>query len=169
MLGFYALYGTWRLRLQLVGENVPVVDVIVTACGESLDVVQDTILAALSIDYPQQKFRVIVADDGRSLELKSWIAESGRSNLYYTCRTTREGFKGGNLNHAVKESELLPGKPAEFIASLDADMIAEKRWLRSILPHLILDKRLGLVCPTQVVHFTSVSLQTSIRILTYLA
>lgn len=129
---------------------MPAVDVLVTVCGESLDILQDTILAALSIDYPQEKFRVIVTDDGNSAELKSWIALLGRPNLYYTCRAHRIGFKAGNLNHAVKLSESLPGKPTEFIASIDADMIVEKQWLRSLLPHLIRDKRLGIVCPPQV-------------------
>ena len=37
-----------------------------------------------------------------------------------------------------------------YLASLDADMIPDKGWLRAIVPHLILEDNLALACPTQV-------------------
>lgn len=137
-----------RPRLQLSGDNVPAVDILVTSCNEAIEVIQDTLLAALAIDYPQSMYRVIVADDGSSSELEAWVNQ--RPNLHYTSRTIKSGFKAGNLNHAVEQTESLPGGPSDFIAALDADMIVEKRWLRSIVAHIVLDDNLGLVCPSQV-------------------
>jgi cellulose synthase/poly-beta-1,6-N-acetylglucosamine synthase-like glycosyltransferase len=131
---------------------VPFIDVVIPCCKESIDVLQDTIMAAVALDYPETRFRVIVTDDGGSIQLKSWIAELGERRLYYTARDEngRAGFKAGNLNHAVQFIEHQLGNPAEFIASLDADMIPEKNWLRAIAAHMVLDPKLGVVCPSQV-------------------
>lgn len=109
-------------------------------------------MAAIALDYPKDRFRVIVTDDGGSTELMSWITELGQCNLYYTARSEngRAGFKAGNLNHAVQFIQHQLGEPAEFIASLDADMIPERNWLRAITAHMVLDPELGVVCPSQV-------------------
>ncbi|KAK5118772.1 hypothetical protein LTR85_007978 [Meristemomyces frigidus] len=37
----------------------------------------------------------------------------------------------------------------EYVAGLDADMIPEPQWLRAMLPHLIIDPKMGLACPPQ--------------------
>lgn len=39
---------------------------------------------------------------------------------------------------------------SEYVAGLDADMIAEPHWLRTILPHLIEDPKVAMACPPQV-------------------
>ncbi|KAH6645525.1 nucleotide-diphospho-sugar transferase [Truncatella angustata] len=144
-------WGKFRPRLRLVGTDVPHVDVVIPCCKESIDVLQDTIMAAIALEYPEDRFRVIVADDGGSTQLESWITELGQCNLYYTARNEngRTGFKAGNLNHAVQFIEHQLGQPAEFIASLDADMIPERNWLRAITAHMVLDPKLGVVCPSQ--------------------
>jgi cellulose synthase/poly-beta-1,6-N-acetylglucosamine synthase-like glycosyltransferase len=101
--------------------------VIITTCNEPLDVVQDTIRAALSLDYLSHRYRVIVSDDGEDERLRSWVHGLARPNaslkdgadIFYTsrCKTSRVDFKAGNLNHAVMLSEASGG--AEFIAGLD--------------------------------------------------
>jgi cellulose synthase/poly-beta-1,6-N-acetylglucosamine synthase-like glycosyltransferase len=152
MISLKTLMARHRPRLQLSGDRVPSVDILVTSCNEPIDVIQDTVLAVLAIDYPQSMYRVIVADDGSSSELEAWIKQLNRPNLYYTSRSIKTGFKAGNLNHAVEETKALPGGPSDFVAAIDADMIVEKRWLRSVVAHLALDGNLGLVCPSQVSH-----------------
>jgi cellulose synthase/poly-beta-1,6-N-acetylglucosamine synthase-like glycosyltransferase len=145
--------GKWRGRFRLVSDQVPRIDVVIPCCREPLDVLQDTVLASLALDYPEHLFRVIVSDDGGSEALRAWCNGLGRHNLFYTARvkTGAAGFKAGNLNHAVRFIELdLKGKPAEFIASLDADMIPEKSWLRAVMPHILMDPRLGMAVATQV-------------------
>jgi cellulose synthase/poly-beta-1,6-N-acetylglucosamine synthase-like glycosyltransferase len=145
------MFGKWRKKLQIIGDDVPSVDVIVPCCKERIDIIQDTILAVIAADYPSNRRRIIVSDDGASPELAAWLIEIGIPNLYYTARKKNgpEGYKAGNLNHAVNFSRSLPGGSAKYIAGLDADMVVEKRWLRSVMAHLLLDPEVGVVCPTQ--------------------
>jgi cellulose synthase/poly-beta-1,6-N-acetylglucosamine synthase-like glycosyltransferase len=150
LVKFGIFFAENRKRLRLIGENVPFVDIIITTCKEDIGVVQDTILAALAIDYPKDKYRVVLSDDGACQELRSWVLELDQPRLFYTNRTSRGGFKAGNLNHAVEFLESLPGGVATFIAALDADMIVEKHWLRSVAAHIVLDRSIALVCPSQV-------------------
>lgn len=109
-------------------------------------------MGAVALDYPEDRFRVIVTDDGGSKQLESWIAELGQRNLYYTARqaNNRTGYKAGNLNHAIQFIERQLGEPSELIASLDADMIPEKNWLRAVAAHMVLDPKMGVICPAQV-------------------
>lgn len=147
-----AISPVWRPRYRLEGDHVPRIDVIITCCNESLDIIQDTVLGALAVDYPKDSFRIILTDDGASPAVREWAAGLKQTNLYYTARVKQGtgGYKAGNLNHAVGFIEALPGSPADFIAGLDADMIPEKKWLRAVIPHLLLDSKMGVATPTQV-------------------
>lgn len=146
----YNSIGKWRPKLRLLGDNVPSVDVIVAVCNERIDIVQDTVRAALNADYPKNRFRVIVADDGRSQKLEAWILQLAvdTPNLHYTARAKNGGkldYKAGNLNHAMRFAETLPGGAAKFVAGLDADMIPERRWLRAVAAHIVRDSEMGMV------------------------
>lgn len=148
-----------RRRIRLFGDNVPSVDVMITACNEPLDVVQDTIRAALALDYPSHRYRVIISDDGADERLRKWTQELVRAchkthvPLYYTSRQKQgpAGYKAGNLNHAIRHADFLPQGTAEFVAGLDADMIPARHWLRTVAAHMVQDPYLGVVCPPQ--HF----------------
>lgn len=115
----------------------------------------DTTRAACAVDYPQDRFRVIVCDDGADPELKDAIdnLSSVYSNLYYHARVKVKGkphhFKAGNLIGATELVTTLGTGTGEYIAALDADMIPETDWLRTIVAHMIVDPRMGLVCPPQ--------------------
>jgi cellulose synthase/poly-beta-1,6-N-acetylglucosamine synthase-like glycosyltransferase len=144
-----------RPKLRLVGNDVPTVDVFITCCGEDDDLVLDTVRAACDLDYPQDRYRVLILDDGKSDHLKT-VAEDLREtfpNIYYIRRPKFPGvphhFKAGNLNNGLDTVHTLPGGAGEYMAALDADMIPEQCWLRAILPHLIMDEKMGLACPPQ--------------------
>ena len=148
-----------RPQLRLVGAGVPTVDVLITCAGEDTDVVLDTVRAACVQDYPAGKFRVIVTDDrprGTLRQDVEALASTTYPHLYYRTRTDEEGprlhAKAGNLNFAVaKLDNLEPTRGAgEYIAALDADMIAQPHWLRAVLPHLVQDNSMALACPPQV-------------------
>lgn len=147
-----ALFSSRHPRICLLGDSVPSVDVFVTVCDEKLDVIRDTVMGALNIDYPAERFRVIVTDDGASTKLWAWVNElmADHPNLYYHARAQKGGWKAGNLNCAIKYTEGLPGGPAQCVAGLDADMIPMRRWLRSVTAHLMRNSKMGMVCPTQV-------------------
>lgn len=146
-----------RPKLRLIGDNVPSVDVVITCCGEDDDLVLDTAKAACNIDYPRERFRVLVCDDGKSKLLQEMVETTAFTqfdNLYYRSRPKYPGvphhFKAGNLNDALEETQRLPGGGANFLAALDADMIPMKDWLRALLPHMILDPKCSMACPPQV-------------------
>ncbi|KAL2205248.1 putative glycosyl transferase [Sarocladium strictum] len=149
-----------RPKLRLSGDDVPTVDVFITCCGEDDGVVMDTIRAACAQDYPLDRFKVIVLDDGQSKQLESEVHQLSKHqpNLFYMARPKIPGvphhFKAGNLNYGLEHSHLLPGEPGFYMAALDADMIPESCWLRAILPHLMTDPKVALACPPQLFYNT---------------
>ncbi|KJZ71228.1 hypothetical protein HIM_09371 [Hirsutella minnesotensis 3608] len=149
-----------RQKLRLKGYDVPTVDVFITCCGEDDDLVLDTVRAACDVDYPYDRFRVIVLDDGRSAGLEASVGRLNITfpNLYYMAREKIPGkphhFKAGNLNYGLEQTHLLPGGAGQFMAALDADMIPERDWLRAVLPHLVADPKMALACPPQLFYNT---------------
>ncbi|EOD44885.1 putative glycosyl protein [Neofusicoccum parvum UCRNP2] len=145
--------GSWRPKLRLVGDAVPAVDVAIVCCKEPLDVILDTVKAALNTDYPSHRLRLVVSDDGAQPAVAAGVAalqaQHPSRQLLYTARrkTSGDAHKAGNLNHVLRFLAARPGGAAPFLASLDADMIAERRWLRAQLPHLLRDPRLAFTCP----------------------
>lgn len=148
-----------RPRYYLTGNTAPTVDVFVTCCGEAIDIVLDTVAAVISQDFPPQQLRVFVLDDGHDNNLRDAVAlldkkskHTANPRLHYLSRKVKPGaksyFKAGNLQFGIDESERLGS--SEFLASLDADMIPERDWLRKLVPHLILSGDIGLACPPQV-------------------
>lgn len=127
---FWAMF-IWKRRkrpqLRLISDDLPSIDVLITCCNEGVELVLDTVHASCEIDYPQDRFRVLVLDDGASSELRKAInvLRDRYANLYYRSREKFPGvphhFKAGNLNYGVQETQFLPGGPANFIAALDAD------------------------------------------------
>ena len=144
-----------RPKLRLIGNEVPTVDVFITCCGEEDDLVLDTIRAACDLDYPQDRCRIILLDDGKSDSLKSTLEEWQETvpNIFYIRRPKFPGvphhYKAGNLNYGLDAVHNLPGGASEYMAALDADMIPEQCWLRAILPHMLLEEKMGLACPPQ--------------------
>jgi cellulose synthase/poly-beta-1,6-N-acetylglucosamine synthase-like glycosyltransferase len=84
------------------------VDVLITACNEDLQVVMDTVKAACVLDYPADRYRVFVCDDGASTQLQDAVETHAAQfpHLHYTTRTkgSIEDYKAGNLNHGLKHS-----------------------------------------------------------------
>lgn len=144
---------------RLVGNSAPTIDVFITSCREPNDVIIDTVAAAMAQDYPPQRFRVLLLDDGHDEKLREAIESLSRKSagangpqLRYLSRKVEAGsrsyFKAGNLQFGIEESMRRGG--SEYIASLDSDMIPELDWLRRMIPHLILDNEMALACPPQV-------------------
>jgi cellulose synthase/poly-beta-1,6-N-acetylglucosamine synthase-like glycosyltransferase len=106
------------------------VDVFITCCKEDVDVILDTVRASCSVDYPKDRFRVVVLDDGQDQELKKAVEDLQSvqfSNLYYHARvkTKPHHAKAGNLIGGTDYVTKLEGGAGEYIAALDADMMPE--------------------------------------------
>ena len=148
-----------RPRYRISGQSAPSIDVLVTCCGEPVDVIVDTVTAAAAQDYPSACFRVFVLDDGHDESLRDAIeaiapvfTKRGFAQTIYLSRTVQPGsksyFKAGNLNFGIDETHGLGS--SEYIAGLDADMIVMADWLSKMVPHLILEDKAGLAIPPQV-------------------
>jgi cellulose synthase (UDP-forming) len=110
-----------RLR-AIAPENLPGVDVLIPTYNEPLDVIEKTIVGALSIDYPN--FAVWVLDDGRRSWLKAFCLEKG---VGYITRPDNKHAKAGNINHALTTTS------AEYFAIFDADFVPQRNFLMRTL------------------------------------
>ncbi|CAD0032288.1 unnamed protein product [Aureobasidium pullulans] len=133
-----------RPRLRLIGQSVPRADVIVTTCGEEIDVVMDTVRAACDLDYPADRYRVLIADDAANPDLEMQIAALATKTpvtLLYYARQIKGGMKAGNMNSALNYLHSLGG--AEYCTFCDVDMVFEPEFLRATLPLLVSDDEVG--------------------------
>ncbi|XP_024522432.1 uncharacterized protein LOC9652133 isoform X3 [Selaginella moellendorffii] len=140
----------WRPRqsLSLNWEELPTVDIFLTCCKEPTDVPEDSIQAALAMDYPKDQFRVLVLDDGGDDQLKQYCevlehVEPPSASVRYLRRVKIPGvphnFKCGNLNYGLEHSD------AEFVVMMDADMILHPSFLKTLLPHIVKDPKVSFV------------------------
>ena len=148
-----------RPKYSLIGDKAPSVDILITCCGEDVDVIMDTVAAAHDQDYPADAYRVFVLDDGYDAQVRA-AAEAfnnlprvkARSAVIYLARKATVAkplhFKAGNLRFGIDESKKRGA--SEFVAGLDADMIMSRGWLRCVVPHLVLDPGVAMVNPPQV-------------------
>jgi cellulose synthase (UDP-forming) len=108
-----------EVRMRAVPpERLPSVDVYIPTYNEPLDVVEKSIVGALSLDYPN--LAVWVLDDGRRPWLKEFCAAKG---VGYITRGSNAHAKAGNINHALRQTD------AEFVAIFDADFIPQRDFL----------------------------------------
>ncbi|KAB8226559.1 nucleotide-diphospho-sugar transferase [Aspergillus novoparasiticus] len=114
--------------------------------------VQDTIEAACTLDYPADRYNVYVLDDKSSAQVETLVKTLQRrfKRLYYASRglSLRTHAKAGNLNFGLSQTRRHGA--SQFVAVLDVDMIPEPRWLRALLPHLLQDARAAMANPPQI-------------------
>src|ERR1700744_1501751 len=80
----------------------PAVDVFVPTYFKPLTLVRPTELASLNIDYPPNKMRVFILDDGRRPEFRKFAEECGCG---YISRTDNKHAKAGNINNALVKTK----------------------------------------------------------------
>jgi len=97
-----------REQQLLLGDDVPNVDILITTCNEDAQVVMDSVRAACVLDYPVDRYRVFVCDDGASTQLQNAVKTHAVQfpQLHYTTRTKTsvKDYKAGNLNHGLAHS-----------------------------------------------------------------
>ena len=79
-------------------HELPTVDVFIPTYNEPLDVLERTIVGALSLDYPADKLRVYVLDDQRRDWLKAFCE---RKNAIHVTRSNNAHAKAGNMNNGL--------------------------------------------------------------------
>lgn len=102
-------------------EDWPTVDVFIPTYNESLEIVKHTVFAAMDMDYPADRFRVFILDDGRRPEFRDFAKEAGCG---YMTRSDNLHAKAGNLNAAMKKTD------ADLIAVFDCDHVPTRAFLQ---------------------------------------
>ena len=114
----------------------PTVDVFIPTYNEDLEVVRPTVLAAMAMDWPADKLRVWILDDGRRQAFRDFAEECGAG---YMIRPDNKGAKAGNLNHAMAHTD------GEYIAIFDCDHVPTRAFLQMTLGWMLRDPRLGML------------------------
>ncbi len=134
------------------GSGAPSIAVLVPCCNEPADVVEGTLCAALSLDWP--RLLVYLLDDSRDAarmynlvrRLEAQRQSLGlKSQLRYIRRPKTAGVahhaKAGNINHAL----LKGGVSGDYVLVLDADMVPRRELLLSAMGHFLRDDALPLL------------------------
>ncbi|MEO7741715.1 MAG: UDP-forming cellulose synthase catalytic subunit [Usitatibacter sp.] len=136
----------------------PTVDIFIPTYSESEEMVRLTALAAAQIDYPRDKLRIYILDDGGTLAKRAHAEHGGEAwkrryrlkevaaevGAEYLTRETNRHAKAGNLNHGLNNSK------GELILFLDCDHIPTAEILQRTVGHFVLDPKVFLV---QTPHF----------------
>ena len=114
----------------------PTVDVYIPTYNEDLSIVRATVLGALSIDWPADKLKIYILDDGRREQFRQFAELTG---VGYITRSDNKHAKAGNLNAAMTKTQ------GEFIAIFDCDHIPTRAFLQMTMGFLVADPKLALV------------------------
>lgn len=106
--------------------EAPTVDIYIATYNEPVDIVETTVVAATQLNYPKDRFKVYVCDDGDRPFMRELAQKWG---VGYIRRDDHEGAKAGNLNHAMTQTH------GEFIVTMDADMILKPQFLQRTIGH----------------------------------
>ena len=136
-----ALQTGWPMHRPIVEiagatETWPMVDVYIPTYNESLEIVRNTVFAAQDMDYPADRFRVFILDDGRRPDFRAFARSAGCG---YLTRSDNLHAKAGNLNAAMKKTD------GELIAIFDCDHVPTRAFLQLSVGWFQKDARLALL------------------------
>lgn len=114
----------------------PTVDLMIPTYNEDLSVVKPTVYAALGMDWPKDKLRIHLLDDGRRESFREFAAEAG---VNYIIRPDGRHAKAGNLNHALTKTD------ADLVAIFDCDHVPSRSFLQLTVGWFLQDEKLALV------------------------
>ncbi|WP_293779036.1 UDP-forming cellulose synthase catalytic subunit [uncultured Oxalicibacterium sp.] len=125
ILLFGYIQTAWPLKRPSVAlptdvSTYPTVDIYIPTYNEPLAVVKPTVLAAKGMDWPQDKLRIFLLDDGRRPAFRAFAEEAG---VEYIVRDNNRHAKAGNLNNALKITH------GDFIAIFDCDHLPTRSFL----------------------------------------
>lgn len=159
-LGYFAVFTTiaWLYGLYNIGvvlfswiyrnfvpkpqalllHETPPVAILYTTCN---DFIQKSVESCLHINYPN--YTLYILDDGDDPAIRSKIdayADENPDWVKVVRRENREGYKAGNLNHALEHHVSEP-----YFAVVDADEIVPANFLNKLVPYLLNDPDCGFV------------------------
>ena len=118
----------------------PPVDIIISTYNEPEDILKRTIVGCLNIDYPKDKLKIYMGDDGNRASIRDLCEQYG---INYMIRDNNEHAKAGNINNVLTKAS------GEFVLLLDADMIPKENIISVMLDYFE-DEATGFVQSPQV-------------------
>ncbi len=139
ILGF--IQTSWPLDRPVIEpkgdpETWPTVDIYIPTYNESLEIVRNTVFAAMDLDYPVDRYRIFILDDGKRPAFRAFAKEAGCG---YLTRDNNLHAKAGNLNAAMKKTD------GELIAIFDCDHVPTRAFLQLTVGWFQTDPRLALL------------------------
>jgi cellulose synthase/poly-beta-1,6-N-acetylglucosamine synthase-like glycosyltransferase len=145
MIGGYVYYlKTLKMNLDDPLESYPLVSILIPAHNEE-KVIEQTVMALIALDYPQDKLEIIVINDNSSDRTGEILAEVQRRHPRFNLQViTTDKLTGGKgksnaLNIGYQASK------GELIAVYDADNTPERNALKYLVHTLAKDDSLGAV------------------------
>ncbi|WP_408890703.1 UDP-forming cellulose synthase catalytic subunit [Novacetimonas cocois] len=117
-------------------DEWPTVDIFVPTYNEELSIVRLTVLASLGIDWPPEKVRVHILDDGERPEFEAFAEACGAN---YIARPTHDHAKAGNLNYAIDHTD------GDFILIFDCDHVPTRAFLQLTMGWMVEDPKIALM------------------------
>lgn len=140
----YLFAKKYKLQLKTLDnftkQDIPSVDVLICTYNEPLSLLEKTMAAATNMNYPKDKLKIHICDDGRRENLKSLCS---KYKINYITREDNEGAKAGNINNALKQIN------GDLFAVLDADMIPRQEFLEKTVGYFS-DENMAFVQTPQV-------------------
>ncbi len=116
-------------------DYFPTVDILITILNEPKEILYRTIIGCNAQDYPKDRFKVYVLDDGGRDDIKRLSGELG---CHYITRNTNRDAKAGNLNNAIGHTN------GEVVAIFDCDHIPVRSFLKETVG-FFLDPKVAIV------------------------
>ena len=119
---FYISMGKRKRSPHYFDPNyMPAVDFMIPTFSEPFEVLNRTFAACNYLDYPKDRLRIYVLDDGG----RDWVRKlTERYGFVYLAREDHSNAKAGNLNYALSQSN------GELIVTIDADMVPKSFFLK---------------------------------------
>jgi len=114
----------------------PSVDVYIPTYNEPLSVVKPTILAAQGIDWPGDRLKIYLLDDGKRPEFEAFAREAG---IQYLTRSDNQYAKAGNINRALAKTN------GDYIAIFDCDHVPSRSFLQTTMGTFLRDPLCAMV------------------------
>lgn len=114
----------------------PSIDLYIPTYNEPLSVVRQTVLTAKAQDWPADRLKIYVLDDGRRDEFRAFCEEVG---VGYLTRQGNQHAKAGNINAALSRTN------GEFIAIFDCDHIPTRSFLQICMGWFLKDPKLAML------------------------
>jgi hypothetical protein len=117
--------------------TAPTVDVYLPCCSEPLEILENTYKHIVELDWPRERLKVYVLDDGNQAAVRALAEQYG---FEYMVRDDRPRLrKAGNLRWAFSRTE------GDYFAIFDADFCPRPDFLRELVVEQMADDKTAIV------------------------